>query len=484
MADFANPTRISEFALGLSQPDYMTSWSAYVSEPTFTHLREPLGPVGKRRLRDVGGPARHVVGLAEPERELGDPRRVGEVRHDSDLVVDLGAAPLHERFQRGRLRPVRQPHGVHGDHAELAQAPAREEAAEVKADRLCVVQVLVEEGQPHALLLDRAHGEDADVAARELEDRMARGRDVRAVGDERAHVLHRELVRQIVAPPADDVERVGRVHPPRVDAVDLGDNLEAPSLIDRLGRTRVPVVAPAVSDEVPGRRRLRLLGVAGEALVHPVVLRTRRRIETVRDPLGNDQEVALGVGNRSEGRLQGAAPLVDEEDHRGRVVLEEVFHRRTRGRHIHRRRRVRDQLCHPAVGVGRVFGRHHPQREVGAPDRAQRRLPVGGEPVQHPRLVREPVRRRVQMIGVAHRPREAAPAVLLLVDVAEEGTGVGCPGNDPDLRNPAEVLELFHSALPPADWPDCISIPSEFSLAPNPIRGDACPLRLGRVRHG
>ncbi|MEK7727537.1 MAG: hypothetical protein AAB354_03945, partial [candidate division KSB1 bacterium] len=29
MADFANPTQISEFALGLSRPDYMKSWAAY-----------------------------------------------------------------------------------------------------------------------------------------------------------------------------------------------------------------------------------------------------------------------------------------------------------------------------------------------------------------------------------------------------------------------------------------------------------------------
>ena len=52
------------------------------------------------------------------------------------------------------------------------------------------------------------------------------------------------------------------------------------------------------------------------------------------------------------------------------------------------------------------------------------------------------------MVGVAHRSREAAPAVLLLVDVAEEGTGVGRQGDDPDLGNSAEVLELSHSALP------------------------------------
>jgi len=35
MADFTNPARISEFALGLSRPGYMASWGGYVSEPRF-----------------------------------------------------------------------------------------------------------------------------------------------------------------------------------------------------------------------------------------------------------------------------------------------------------------------------------------------------------------------------------------------------------------------------------------------------------------
>ena len=56
------------------------------------------------------------------------------------------------------------------------------------------------------------------------------------------------------------------------------------------------------------------------------------------------------------------------------------------------------------------------------------------------------------MVGVGDLAREAAPPVLLLVDVADEGTRVGRPGNDPDLRNSAEVLELFHRSLPPAGW--------------------------------
>lgn len=37
MADFANPVRISEFALGLSRPDYMKAWGAYASDPRFAY---------------------------------------------------------------------------------------------------------------------------------------------------------------------------------------------------------------------------------------------------------------------------------------------------------------------------------------------------------------------------------------------------------------------------------------------------------------
>jgi hypothetical protein len=37
MADFANPAQISDFALGLSAPDYMASWSGYTTEPRFLH---------------------------------------------------------------------------------------------------------------------------------------------------------------------------------------------------------------------------------------------------------------------------------------------------------------------------------------------------------------------------------------------------------------------------------------------------------------
>ncbi|HSE94009.1 MAG TPA: homogentisate 1,2-dioxygenase [Methylomirabilota bacterium] len=37
MADFANPTRISDLALGLSRPGYMGAWSAYATEARFTY---------------------------------------------------------------------------------------------------------------------------------------------------------------------------------------------------------------------------------------------------------------------------------------------------------------------------------------------------------------------------------------------------------------------------------------------------------------
>ncbi|MEX2145847.1 MAG: homogentisate 1,2-dioxygenase [Candidatus Rokuibacteriota bacterium] len=37
MADFANPVSISDAALALSRPDYMTAWAAYTTEPPFAH---------------------------------------------------------------------------------------------------------------------------------------------------------------------------------------------------------------------------------------------------------------------------------------------------------------------------------------------------------------------------------------------------------------------------------------------------------------
>ncbi|MGH7418225.1 MAG: MFS transporter [Candidatus Rokuibacteriota bacterium] len=46
-----------------------------------------------------------------------------------------------------------------------------------------------------------------------------------------------------------------------------------------------------------------------------------------------------------------------------------------------------------------------------------------------------------------HLAREAAAAVLLLVDVLEQRAGMRRPRDDADLGNPAEVLELVHGRL-------------------------------------
>src|SRR5260370_31456244 len=42
MADLANPTEISEFALSLSRPDYMKAWDAYTTDPRFVHRPDRL----------------------------------------------------------------------------------------------------------------------------------------------------------------------------------------------------------------------------------------------------------------------------------------------------------------------------------------------------------------------------------------------------------------------------------------------------------
>lgn len=60
MADFANPARISEFALGLSRPEYMSAWSAYTSEARFTY--DPA------RLDEVRGVAERLAGARDALR--------------------------------------------------------------------------------------------------------------------------------------------------------------------------------------------------------------------------------------------------------------------------------------------------------------------------------------------------------------------------------------------------------------------------------
>jgi homogentisate 1,2-dioxygenase len=55
MADFANPAQVSEWALGLSRPDYMSSWSAYTTEARYTWRADRLAEVRRtaERLADA-----------------------------------------------------------------------------------------------------------------------------------------------------------------------------------------------------------------------------------------------------------------------------------------------------------------------------------------------------------------------------------------------------------------------------------------------
>jgi homogentisate 1,2-dioxygenase len=63
MADFANPARISEVALGLSRPGYMESWAAYATDPRFVH--------SPTRLAEVQGLAERLAGARDRLRPPG-----------------------------------------------------------------------------------------------------------------------------------------------------------------------------------------------------------------------------------------------------------------------------------------------------------------------------------------------------------------------------------------------------------------------------
>src|SRR2546422_10041664 len=66
MADLANPTEISEFALSLSTPDYMAAWSAYTTDPRFVHRPDRLA--GIRALAGRHAHARDELRPRYPER--------------------------------------------------------------------------------------------------------------------------------------------------------------------------------------------------------------------------------------------------------------------------------------------------------------------------------------------------------------------------------------------------------------------------------
>src|SRR3989449_9944429 len=71
MADLANPTEISEFALSLSTPDYMAAWSAYTTDPRFVHRPDRLAEI--RALAERPAHARDELRPRYPERERRRP---------------------------------------------------------------------------------------------------------------------------------------------------------------------------------------------------------------------------------------------------------------------------------------------------------------------------------------------------------------------------------------------------------------------------
>ena len=86
----------------------------------------------------------------------------------------LRALVVEQRGERCGMRSVGQSHGMHRHHALREHPAAAEEAPDVIAERLAVVEIVVEEGHPQPFLLRGAHGEDADIAAGQDEARCGR----------------------------------------------------------------------------------------------------------------------------------------------------------------------------------------------------------------------------------------------------------------------------------------------------------------------
>src|SRR5262249_48818356 len=150
-----------------------------------------------------------------------------------------------------------------------------------------------------------------------------------------------------------------------------GDDLEAARLVARVERAGELVVAPAVSEELPRARRLRLLRASREAFVDPVVLRPRRDLEAMGDALGHDEDIALAVDDGAEGRLERASALVDEEHEGRRMVLEEVVHGRGGRGYVHGNGGIGDQPPQAAVHVEAGPRLRLSERVVDAAERAQ-----------------------------------------------------------------------------------------------------------------
>jgi len=68
MADFANPAQVSELALGLSRPDYMSAWAGYTTDPRFTYAPGRLAEV--RALGERLADARDTLRPPEDETRV------------------------------------------------------------------------------------------------------------------------------------------------------------------------------------------------------------------------------------------------------------------------------------------------------------------------------------------------------------------------------------------------------------------------------
>src|SRR2546428_839503 len=114
MADLANPTEISEFALSLSTPDYMAAWSAYTTDPRFVHRPDMLAGV------PAPAPA-HERRLPRSARSHAHPKALRPGVH----AEGAGGARAARRPVRGRApRPRRGP-GRDGRGGRLRRRASR-----------------------------------------------------------------------------------------------------------------------------------------------------------------------------------------------------------------------------------------------------------------------------------------------------------------------------------------------------------------------
>jgi len=110
MADFANPTRVSEFALGLRRADYMDTWSGYTTEPRFTWRADRLDEI-RRQAAELAASRARLVAAQDTERQ-----RLERDLHDG---VQQEVVSLLARLGLARSQLRRDPLVVEATLAEL-----------------------------------------------------------------------------------------------------------------------------------------------------------------------------------------------------------------------------------------------------------------------------------------------------------------------------------------------------------------------------